>query len=167
MGTSDVDELAENCIVLGERNYETATLLVMGQAQRSLKIFEPDLRRGAYQSVALHEALRDFLQRDPLNKVTLILHDSQFLRVECPRLVELFRLYSHAVTIYLTDTRALVAQDAFVLADDEHYLHRFHVNQARFKYVLNDATAARYLHERFAELLEATASILSLTTLGL
>lgn len=160
-------ELAENQILLGERNYEAATALLLEQAQRQLKIFAPDLSRGGYQSPEVARLLRDFLARDRENRLTIVMHDSRFFMTECPRLVELARLYGHALTIYLTAAHARVAQDAFVLADDLHCLHRFHVDQARFRYRLHDQAAARPLHERFAQLLESTASVLSVDPLGL
>ena len=71
------------------------------------------------------------------------------------------------MTVYLTDEQAKVAQDAFVLADNTDYLHRFHIDHARFKYAQGNVLAARPLHERFDQLLEATHSRLSAATVGL
>jgi hypothetical protein len=160
-------ELIPNQVVLGERNYEEATALLLVQAKRELKIFDPDLSRGAYQSLRVHEVLNDFLARDPMNRVTIIVHDGQFLTSHCPRLLELMKRYSHSMTVYLTDEQAKVAQDAFVLADNADYLHRFHIDHARFKYALGDVPATRPLHERFDQLLEATHSRLSAVAVGL
>lgn len=160
-------ELIPNQVVLGERNYEDATALMLAQAKSELKIFDPDLSRGAYQSLRVHQLLNDFLARDRVNRLTIILHDGQFLTSHCPRLIELMKRYSHAMTVYLTDEHARVAQDAFVLADLTDYLHRFHIDHARFKYVQGDVLAARPLHERFDQLLEATHSRLSPVAVGL
>lgn len=161
------DELKPGTIVMGERNYEAATAIIIGRAQRELRIFDPDLSRGGYQSLLMNQLLEDFLAKARLNRLTIILHDSQFFSTKCPRLIELMKRYSHAITIYLTDEHAQVAQDAFVLADGGDYLHRFHIDHARFKYVHNDEIAAQPLHERFAQLLEETQSTLSVTKLGL
>lgn len=160
-------ELKPNEIVLGERNYEAATALIIEHAQRELRIFDPDLSRGGYQSLQVNQLLGDFLAKDRLNRLVIILHDSRFLLSSCPRLVELMKRYSHAITVYLTDEHAKVAQDAFILADGGDYLHRFHVDHARFKFMLNDEIAAQPLHERFSQLLDETQSILSITTVGL
>lgn len=161
------DELKPDTIVMGERNYEAATALIIERAQRELRIFDPDLSRGGYQSLLVNQLLEDFLAKDRLNRLTIILHDSQFFSAKCPRLIELMKRYSHAITIYLTDDHAKVAQDAFVLADFGDYLHRFHIDHARFKYVHDDEIAAKPLHERFEQLLDETQSTLSVTTLGL
>ena len=160
-------ELIPNQVVLGERNYEDATALLLAQAKRELKIFDPDLSRGAYQSLRVSELLNDFLARDQMNRLTIIVHDGQFLMSHCPRLIELMRRYSHSMTVYLTDEQARVALDAFVLADTTDYLHRFHIDHARFKYSQGDVIAARPLHERFDHLLEVTHSRLSAVAVGL
>ena len=160
-------ELIPNQVVLGERNYEDATGLLLAQAKRELKIFDPDLSRGAYQSLRVSELLNDFLARDPMNRLTIIVHDGQFLTSHCPRLIELMKRYSHSMTVYLTDEHARVALDAFVLADTTDYLHRFHIDHARFKYSQGDVIAARPLHERFDQLLDATHSRLSAVAVGL
>lgn len=161
------DELKPNEVVLGERNYESATRLMIECAERELRIFDPDLSRGGYQSLQLHDSLENFLAKDNLNRVTMILHDSQFFYTRCPRLIELMKRYTHAMTIYLTDERGHVAQDAFVLADRGDYLHRFYVDHARFKYVHGDEVAAKPLHERFEQLLDVTSVTLSVSTTGL
>jgi hypothetical protein len=161
------DELKPNQIVIGERNYEAATALIIRRATREIKLFDPDLSRGGFHSVEIHQALEDFLAKDRLNRITVILHDSQFFYTRCPRLIELMKRYTHAMTIYLTDERGHVAQDAFILADRGDYLHRFHVDHARFKYVHEDEVAAKPLHERFEQLLEVTSTTLSVMTTGL
>lgn len=164
---SDNDELIPNQVVLGERNYEAATALILANAQRELKIFDPDLSRGGYQSLQVHDLLRNFLAKDRLNHLTIILHGSDFFSTRCPRLIELMKRYTHAMSVYLTDEQGQVAQDAFVLTDHGGYLHRFHIDHARFKYSQGDVVASRPLHERFDQLLEVTHSRLSIGAVGL
>lgn len=161
------DELKPNEIILGERNYESATRLMIECAGRELKIFDPDLSRGGYHSLEIHQSLESFLAKDRLNRVTMVLHDSQYFYARCSRLIELMKRYTHAMTIYLTDERGHAAQDAFVLADRGDYLHRFHIDHARFKYVHDDEVAAKPLHERFEQLLDVTSVTLSVSTTGL
>ena len=162
-----VEALEPNQVILGERNYEAATALILGRARRILRIFDPDLSRGAFQSLRVHDLLQQFLTADRQNRLTIIMHDSHFLTGQCPRLLNLCRHYAHAMNIHLTEGRARVAQDAFVLADDGDYLHRFHIDHARFKYQLDDQIAAKPLHERFGQLLEASRVRLSAVSLGL
>ena len=164
---SAAEELKPDTIILGERLYEAATELLITKAEQELLIFDPDLSRGGYQSLNCFEALRSFLAQDKQNRLIIVLHEADFFTERCPRLQNLLKTYSHATDIYVTDDSARVAQDAFVLADKAHYLHRFHIDQARFKYVLNDEVAAKPLLERFGQLLEATSSAVFTTTTGL
>ena len=164
---SEAQELQPNQVILGERNYEAATALLIGRARRELRIFDPNLGRGGYQSIQVHDLLSRFLIADRQNRLTIIMHDSEFLTSHCPRMIQLLRHYAHAMTISLTEGRAQAAQDAFVLADDGDYLHRFHVDHARFKYQLDNKVAAKPLHERFGQLQEASHVRLSAVSLGL
>lgn len=159
--------LAENTILTGERDYEAALAFVVSQAQRSLMMFDPDLSRGSYKSVQLFELLRQFLAASPQNRLQIIMHNSHYLYEHGVRLLAMLNTYGHQMQMLVTDERAQSAQDAFVVADEMHYLHRFHINQARFKFKLNDAKATRPLVDRFGELLEVSPTVISPTTLGL
>lgn len=161
------EELKPDTIILGERLYETATELLIARARRQLLIFDPNLSRGGYQGLKCYEALRNFLAQDEQNRLIVVLHEADFFNERCPRLQDLLKTFSYAIGIYVTDDSARVAQDAFVLADKAHYLHRFHINQARFKYVLDDEVATKPLLERFDQLLEATSSAVFSATTGL
>jgi hypothetical protein len=162
-----VEELKPDTIILGERLYEAAAELLITRAKRELLIFDPNLSRGGYQGLSCSEALRNFLAQDEQSRLIIVLHEADFFTERCPRLQDLLKTYSYAIDIYVTDDNAHVAQDAFVLADKAHYLHRFHIDQARFKYVLDDEVSAKPLLERFDQLLEATSSAVFATTTGL
>lgn len=161
------DAPAENEILIGERNYEAALDIVIASAVRELLIFDEDFSRGAYNSLRRYELLRDFLAGNSNNRLTIILHESAYFTAHCPRLNDLLTVYSHAMTIYVTSEQAKVARDCIVIADQKHYLRRFHVEQARFRYALNDADTASMLNSRFSELLEASNQTVTATKLGL
>ncbi len=161
------EALKPDTITLGERLYEAATELLITKAKRELLIFDPDLSRGGYRSLKCFEALQNFLAGGGQNRLTIVLHEAGFFNDCCPRLQDLLRTYSYAIDIYLTDDSARVAQDAFVLADKAHYLHRFHINQARFRYMLDDEVGTKPLLEHFEQLLEATSTKVSATASGL
>ncbi len=160
-------ELKPDTIILGERNYEAALDLVIAQAENELLIFDQDFIHGDYVSVQRNELLRDFLSKHNLSKLTIILQSAEHLVNNCPRLFELLRLYGHKMIIYETNDNAKVAKDCFVIADKRHYLRRFHIDQARFKYALDDEETCASLNTRFDELLEETADVISVTKLGL
>jgi hypothetical protein len=163
----NTETLTPNIILLGERLYAQAIDLVIQQAQKTLLVFDQDFSHGDYASIARHQSLQQFLSRDAHTKLTIIMHQSEFLTAHCPRLLELLTTYGHKMTVYLTNDSAKVAKDCFVIADDVHYVKRIHIDQARFKYAFDDAETCASLHMRFDELLEETSHTLSPTQLGL
>lgn len=160
-------ELVENQIITGERNYEEAIRQVMAGAERELLIFDQDFSRGGFSSLKCFEQIRDFLWKDRQNRLTIILHDATYFITQCPRIYELLSSYSHAMTVYQTNEHAKVAKDTFIIADQKHYLRRFHVDQARFKFAFDDVASANILNMRFDELLQETSHTITITALGL
>jgi hypothetical protein len=160
-------ELIPGTIILGERNYAAALDLVIAEAKDELLIFDQDFARSDYASVARYRLLQNFLSNNPLSKLTIILHNIEFFTTRCPRLYELLETYGHKMVVYETNDHAKIAKDCFVLADKRHYCRRFHIDQARFKFALDDMETTASLATRFNELLEETADTVSVTKLGL
>lgn len=164
---SDNTELTPNEILVGERLYADAINLVLAQAQNNLLIFDQDLSHGDFASVRKYELLRQFLSGNINSQLTIILQNTTFFQEKCPRLLNLLSVYGHKMIVYETNDSAKHAKDCFVLADGQHYIKRIHIDQARFKYALNDPVSVDVLDLRFNELLEATHNMVSITKLGL
>jgi hypothetical protein len=160
-------ELAPDTIILGERNYEAALDLVIESAADELLIFDQDFKCGDYASVKRYTLLRNFLNKNPHSKLIVILQSAEHFIHHCPRLFDLLKLFGHKMTVYETNDIAKVAKDCFVIADKVHYLRRFHIDQARFKYAFDDKAEAAALTMRFAELLDETTETVSTSKLGL
>jgi hypothetical protein len=158
--------LAQHEILSGERDYEQALDIVINTAERELLIFDQDFSRGAYAGVARYQALRDFLSRDSRNRLSIVLQDVGYFVSRCPRLYGLLSIYGHAMTVHETGEEAKAVRDCFVVADRRHYLRRFHVDQARFRYARDDGETAQLLQARFEELMQS-ASRFAATRLGL
>jgi len=161
------NELIPNNIILGERNYEAALDLLIAEARDELLIFDQDFVRGEYDGVHRYNLLHQFLSENPLSKLTIILHNVEFFSTRCPRLYKLLGVYSHKMIVYETNDHAKIAKDCFVLADKKHYLRRFHIDQARFKFAFDDLDTTTSLTTRFEELLQETTEAVSITKLGL
>jgi hypothetical protein len=161
------NELIPNTIITGERNYVAALDLVIAEAKDELLIFDQDFSRSDFNGTERYRLLHDFLNNNPLSKLTIILHSANFFTSHCPRLHELLRIYSHKMTVYETNDHAKIAKDCFMLADNRHYCRRFHIEQARFKFALNDVETTASLVMRFDELLQETAKTVSISSLGL
>lgn len=159
--------LPQNKIIVGEQLYSKAISLILASAQRELFIFDQDLSRGDFYNIQNGDLFQQFLSKNPNNRLTIILQNTDFLKEKCPRLTNLLYTFGHKMTIYETNQTAKHVKDCFILADSQHYINRLHIDQARFKYGLNDATNVGILKSRFKELLEATQNIVSITKLGL
>ena len=160
-------ELQANTVMLGERNYEAALALVIAAAQNELLIFDQDLSHGDYASLQRAELIQQFLSTSALSKLTIIVQNSEFFVHKCPKLFGLLKRYGHKMTVYETNDTAKIAKDCFVIADKRHYVRRFHIDQARFKYALDDAEECANLNMRFDELMDETVDAVSATKLGL
>ena len=160
-------DLQQNTIILGERNYEAAIDLVIASAQQELLIFDQDFTHGDYASAQRFELVQAFLTKNNLSKLTVILQNAAHFILHCPRLFDLLKNYGHKMVVYETNNNAKMAKDCFVIADKKNYLRRFHIEQARFKYALDDAEECANLTMRFDELMDETTEAVSSTKLGL
>lgn len=154
-------------IMTGEQAYSEAINLILASAERELLIFDQDLSHGDFASKQKFELFQQFLNKSPNNQLTFILQDTGFLKNRCSRLLSLLTIYGHKMTVYETNETAKHAKDCFILADDKHYVKRIHIDQARFRYGLDDLTSANLLKTRFKELLEATYDVVTISRLGL
>jgi hypothetical protein len=162
-----MEPLPENRVLTSLRDYESALAAVLAHAQHKVMIFDPDLTFGGFESSTNVERLKALLVNQPAATVTLVLHDASWLLDRCPRLLALVQRFQHAITVYETNDEAKRVTDSFVLADDDAYLRRFHVQQMRFKYSLEDVATVTALRARFQELTQLTQHQISTTPLGL
>ena len=159
--------LTPNQILVGERLYAEAINIILANAENELLVFDQDLSHGDFASLEKYELLQSFLSKNINSHLTVILQDTQFFKEKCPRVFNLLATYGHKMTVYETNDTAKHAKDCFILADGQHYIKRIHIDQARFKYALNDQDSVELLHTRFEELQEATLEVLSVTQIGL
>lgn len=164
---SDNPELVPDTILTGERLYADAIELILQSAKSELRIFDQDLSHGDFASLSKHVLLQAFLANNINSRLTIILQDTTFFKEKCPRLFNLLTIYSHKMTVLETNATAKHAKDCFILADGQHYIKRIHIDQARFRYALNDMESVEQLTSRFDELLEATQDQVSVNTIGL
>jgi hypothetical protein len=157
----------QRAMLSSEKDYEAAIDQVIAVAQDVLHIFDTNLDRGGYGSLGRYEALNGFLRRSSKNRLVIVLHDTDHIGAYCPRILNLLRTHGHAMEIHKTEEHARIAQDPFIVADELHYVHRFHRDQPRSLLALNDPVGARQMEGRFQQLLEASYPAVFATTLGL
>jgi len=165
--TPENDAQEQRCMLNGERDYESAIDRVIDAAQHTLHIFDDSLTNGGYASLKRYDALNAFLRKSGKSRLVIVLPDTEYVSAYCPRIMNLLKTFSHAMTIHKTVEHARIASDPFVVADELHYVHRFHRDGARSLLAINDPAGARQMEERFQQLLEASHPAVFATTLGL
>ena len=148
--------LIPNQILVGEQLYSEAINIILSSAQRELLIFDQDLIHCDFASKEKFDLFQQFLNKSISSHLTIILQDAGYFQTKCPFLVNLLTIYRHKMVVYQTNHSAKHAKDCFILADEQNYIKRIHIDQARFKFGLSDISEASLLSVRFKELLNAT-----------
>lgn len=146
--------------------YDAAVDAVIAAARNEVRIFDSGLSP-AYNSVKRYELLRAFLLAAPTNRLHLAVHDASLAVGHCPRLVLLSRQFSDRLSIHETLAEAKHLYDPFIIADENHYAHRFHYDSMRGELAFDQVADARALVKRFAEIWQASAPTAAATALGL
>ncbi|MEO1768027.1 hypothetical protein [Thiobacter aerophilum] len=136
-------------------------------ARREICIFDRNLEGAGFDDPVRSEALRRLLLMGRDNRLRIVLHDTARLPRREPRLMNLLRQFSHAVSIHETEREARALYDGIMVADGAHYVHRFHFDHARGRWGLEQPEHAQELKRRFEEIWQASRPALAATTLGL
>ena len=100
-------------------------------------------------------------------RLRILLHDAAPVPVNCPRLCTLMRRFSDAMAIWQTTEAARSADDPLLVVDRQHALRRPHHASSRSVLITDDPIAVRPLHERLAQIHEASVPAVASTVLGL
>jgi hypothetical protein len=147
--------------------FQAAVLRLMEQPGRELRVFDPDgaaLRLNDPQRI---EGLERFLLASRTRRLYLVVHNTEHLTRQCPRLLTLLRRFSHAMQINRTHEEIREVQDAFLLLDAMHYVRRPMATLFRGAMGLGDENEGQALRGRFAEIWAASYPAVSSTTVGL
>lgn len=150
----------------GMREYEEIIDTSIAQTQRAIRVFDRSLSR-AWNTPQRHEALRQFLLTNRLNRLYIVVHEADPIEREYPRLMDLLRQFNTAVQIHQTLNAAKHVYDPFVVFDSTHYVHRFHYRYLRAAHGSHDLVGAQQLLDRYAEIWEASALAVSAGVSGL
>ena len=166
--TEEMDSPQRERVLLStRREYLEALQRLTGLAQRELRIFDADFFHLKIDSPRTHELLREFLLRGRDNRLYIAVHDADYIRNYCPRLLELLRRFSDRMFIHQTQDDAARAQDSFVLADRLHVVRRPVQAQPRATLKLNDEHESQGIYLRFLEIWDSSFPAISATTSGL
>jgi tRNA U55 pseudouridine synthase TruB len=157
----------ERSALFTRREYRDALERLSVLAQRELRIFDADVSDLELNSPRKYELLRAFLVRGRNNRLYIAVHDADYIRNYCPRLLALLRQFSDCMFIHQTQGEAARAQDSFVLADQLHFVRRPVRAQPRATLALNDDKESEGMLLRFSEIWDSSVPAASATTSGL
>ncbi len=157
----------ERLALHSRKEYRDALERLTVLAQRELRIFDADFSDLEINSQHKCELLRAFLLRSRNNRLYIAVHDTDFIRNYCPRLLVLLRLFSDRMFIHQTQGEAAGVQDCLVLADKLHFVRRPVYAQPRATLILNDDKESQGIYLRFSEIWDSSFPAVSATTSGL
>ena len=147
--------------------FQSALERLLAQPGRELRIFDPDGSSLRLNDSARIELFSRFLNASRTRRIYLVVHDTDHITRQCPRLLALLARFSHMVQINRTHEHIRELQDAFLVLDSQHYVRRpvaaFYRGAAGF----GDETEALAMRQRFMEIWEASFPGVSSTTAGL
>lgn len=147
--------------------FQAALERLIAQPGRELRVFDPDgtsLRLNDGARVARLEA---FLQVSRTRRIYMVVHNTDHIRRQCPRMMSLLARYSHAIQVYRTGEEIRELQDAFLVLDAMHYVRRPVASFFRGAIGLGDENEALAMRGRFMEIWGASYPAVSSTTVGL
>lgn len=148
------------------KEYEALLDDMLPKTESIIRVFDRNLSRD-WNSAARMALLRGFLLRSRINKLMIVLHATDNIERELPRLMELTMHFGHAVKIRQTPRMAHHVYDPFVVFDASHYLHRFHHAHMRAAQGSHDMEGSQQLLDRHAELWEVSAPVTLTSVSGL
>ena len=167
MASEPSETWPERTLLALKREYVQGFYRLLGLAQRELRIFDADLSELVIDTPHRIDLMRRFLLESRSNRVYIALHDIEFVRTNCPRLITLLGTFSGMLSIHGVHGYAARVQDCFVLCDAVHVIRRPVRSQARGVLLLNDFKEAHAMRERFNEIWESSVPSVSANTVGL
>jgi hypothetical protein len=147
--------------------YSAALDALSSLAQHNLYLFENDFEGIGFNSTARYEILRHFLLSNPANRLLILAQNTSYLANHCPRIMLLLRQFDNRMCIHQTSRQLQHITAPFSVADNMHYVRRFHFDDPRGIFAQNDPENARALDLSYMEMWECSRTALSSTTTGL
>ena len=161
------DYTPEQLEISSMAEYVTAIDKLCKMAEHNLYLFEKDFDRLEFNSEERYNTLRSFLLSSPVHKLHILAHDTSYLTSKCPRMMTLLHQFSGNMFIHQTPKNLQPIAAPFSVADDEHVVRRFHFDDARGMFAIQDSANAHSYKARFMEMWLASHSAPSSARLGL
>jgi len=147
--------------------FQGAVERLLAQPGRELRIFDPDGTSLRLNDPARIAQLERFLSASRTRRIYLVIHETDHITRQCPRLLGLLARFSHMVQINRTHEHIRELQDAFLVLDSQHYVRRSVAAFYRGAAGFGDEVEALAMRQRFMEIWEASYPGVSSTVAGL
>jgi hypothetical protein len=147
--------------------FQAAVERLLQQPGRELRVFDPDGAALLLNDAARIQQLERFLLASRVRRLFLVVHDTDHLTRQCPRMMTLLRRFAHAIQVNRTDESIRELQDAFLVLDSLHYVRRPVANLFRGAMALGDENEGLAMRGRFGEIWAASFPAVSGTIVGL
>jgi|SRR6185295_6599864 len=147
--------------------FQAAVERLLAQPGRELRIFDPDGTALRLNDSGRIESVERFLSASRTRRLYMVVHDTDHLTRQCPRMLQLLGRFSHAVQINRTHEEIRHLQDSFLVLDSQHYVRRSVASFYRGAMGLGDDVEGLAMRSRFMEIWEASYPGVSSTTVGL
>jgi hypothetical protein len=147
--------------------FQAAISRLLAQPGRELRVFDPDGSALRLNDPARIAELERFLVASRTRRIYLVLHDTEPLVRQCPRMMSLLARFTHAMQINRTQEQIRELQDAFLVLDSQHYVRRPVATFYRGAMGLGDESEGQAMRQRFAEIWDQSLPAVSSTTVGL
>lgn len=161
------DDMPQHTKLDGISDYTGALDTLCKLARHDLYLFDKDFDGLGFNAEARCEILRRFLLANPAHRLFLLAHDTRYLSTLCPRIMTLLHQFGNSMFIYQTPKNLRQITEPFAVADDSHYVRRFHFDDPRGIFAQHDPENARALKSRFMEMWSTSHQGVSSVTLGL
>ena len=161
------DDTLQHTKLDGIVDYTAALDTLCKLAQRNLYLFEKNFDGLGFNTEARYTTLRNFLLANPAHRLFVLAHDTHYLSTLCPRMMMLLHQFGTSMFIYQTPKNLQHISEPFSVADDAHYVRRFHFDDPRGILAQHDPENALVLKSRFLEMWASSHPGTSATRLGL
>jgi hypothetical protein len=148
-------------------DFQAAVDRLLAQPGRELRIFDPDLSSLRVNDPARIETLERFLLASRTRRLYIVLHDTDHVTRQSPRMMTLLQRFAHSIQINRTSEEIRNVQDAFLVLDSMHYVRRPTAAFFRGALGLGDEAEGLAMRGRFMEIWGASYPAVSGTTAGL
>ncbi|MBI5439239.1 MAG: hypothetical protein HY936_09905 [Nitrosomonadales bacterium] len=161
------DDTLQHTKLNGIADYTDALDSLCKLAQHNLYLFDKDFDGLGFNAEARYEILSRFLLANPAHRLFVLAHDTRYLSTLCPRMMALLHQFGSGMSIYQTPKNLQQITEPFAVADDSHYVRRFHFDDPRGIFAQHDPENARALKSRFMEMWSTSHPGVSSVKLGL